>query len=127
MILQYKYRKVMSFWVGILRSIEKHIDKVAILFAVVTIPLLILCDDKSAVSVVKYISGILGLMYALMFFYLWFFKRVDFDRYLVQSNYLIKVICIVLLMPATATILWPLLSYAKIIDTVDAKRIVAIN
>ena len=65
----------MSFWVGILRSIEKHIDKVAILFAVVTIPLLILCDDKGAVSVVKYISGILGLMYALMFFYLWFFKR----------------------------------------------------
>ena len=100
----------MSFGVRILRSIEKHIDKVAILFAVVTIPWLILCDDKGAVSVVKYISGIvnyisgiLGLMYALMFFYLWFFKRVDFDRYLVQSNYLIKVICIVLLMPATAT------------------------
>ena len=117
----------MSFGVRILRSIEKHIDKVAILFAVVTIPLLILCDDKGTASVVKYISGILGLMYALMFFYLWFFKRVDFDRYLVQSNYLIKVICIVLLMPATATILWPLLSYAKIIDTVDANRIVAIN
>lgn len=66
-------------------------------------------QDSKAVSVatdaVCITAGIIGMAYVIYAVYLFFFRKIEMDRKLADGNFLRKVICLVLLLPFTLTIL----------------------
>lgn len=89
------------------KKLEWRFDIFSIILGLLAMSILILSDGEGWMAILSMaLAGILGLVYAGMFIYLWWRRRIVFDRYLVQNNYLMKVVCVVLLMPITMTLLW---------------------
>lgn len=122
---------------------EKRIDYTALFFGVCSVLLIIFPKDGNLpctwlTLIFTFISGIFGAIYVLSFICLWFFRRDIFDRYLVKSNYLLKVLCVVTLIPVTATMLWTAYEYAsqvkehglsclKCVPRIDENKIVKLD
>ena len=82
-------------------KLRKSIDYIAAFLGISAMVALILFEDKGdIIPVIKYVAGTVGLIYIIQFFYFWIFRRTRFDWYLVYGNYLMKVVCVVLLMPS---------------------------
>lgn len=85
-------------------KLRKSIDYIAAFLGISAMVALILFEDKGdIIPVIKYVAGTVGLIYIIQFFYFWIFRRTRFDWYLVYGNYLMKVVCVVLLMPTIIT------------------------
>ena len=122
---------------------EKRIDYTALFFGVCSVLLIIFPKDGNLpctwlTLIFTFISGIFGAIYVLSFICLWFFRRDIFDRYLVKSNYLLKVLCVVTFIPVTATMLWTAYEYAsqvkdhglsclKCVPRIDENKIVKLD
>lgn len=89
------------------RIIRERIDALLIILGVVAIGGF-LCIPESvavakAINVIGYVAGVAGLIYVFYALYGWYFRRITFDRRLVQGRFLRKVVCLVILIPSTIT------------------------
>ena len=91
----------------LVRIIRERIDALLIILGVVVIGGF-LCIPESvavakAINVIGYVAGAAGLIYVFYALYGWYFRRITFDRRLVQGRFLRKVVCLVILIPSTIT------------------------
>lgn len=87
---------------------RKILDWIAIPVGMCAMFLAFVRPESSCMEVIykalMLLSAALGLLYLMMALFLWFFRRVDFDWYLVHGDFLRKIICLVLLLPFTLTV-----------------------
>lgn len=99
----------------------KILDILVAVFGLATMILLILIKESICTYILMGIAAILCIIYVGQFIHLWRYRRISFDRHLQYGNYVMKFICVSLLMP---TFLAAILSVFSCTGMLDEKELV---